>query len=84
MQELLPIFGGLFLGALIGLRKPALSLRWGVPMAIGLGALATLLSGEFEVSWAFLLVDVSLAALSGATGFLATRWLTAGAARTPR
>ena len=83
MQELLPIFGGLFLGALIGLRKPALSLHWGVPMAIGLGALATLLSGEFEVSWAFFLVDISTAALSGATGFLAARWLTAGAARNP-
>jgi hypothetical protein len=53
-------------------------------MAIGLGALATFLSGEFEVSWAFLLVDVSTAALSGAAGFLAARWLTAAVARTPR
>ena len=84
MQELLPIFGGLFLGALIGLRKPALSLRLGVPMAIGLGALATLLSGEFEVSWAFFLVDISMAALSATAGFLAVRRLTAGAARNPR
>jgi hypothetical protein len=75
MQELLPIFGGLFAGALIGVRRPPLPLRAGVPIAIGLGALATILSGELRISWAFLLVDVSTAALSGIAGLLAVRWL---------
>jgi high-affinity Fe2+/Pb2+ permease len=36
----------------------------GVLLSVVLGALATFLSGESEISWAFLLIDIPLVAVS--------------------
>ncbi len=70
MSELFPILSGLLVGALLGIFRPGLRLRLGLPLAFALGMLATVLSGEFEISWAFLLIDVPLVAVSAAAGLL--------------
>jgi hypothetical protein len=52
-------------------------------LAIAFGVLATVASGEFLVSWAFLLIDVPLVAISTAIGFAATYFLRLRSARRP-
>ncbi len=82
MQELLPIVSGLFLGSLLGLLRPSIRMPVGAVLIVALGVLATVVSGEFLISWAFLLIDVPLVAVSTAVGLVVThrlRW-----ARRPR
>lgn len=74
-QELVPIASGLLLGSLLGLLHPSLRWRVGLIMAIALGVLATVVSGEFRLSWAFLLVDIPLVALSAAAALTAVHHL---------
>ncbi len=70
MHELLPITSGLLLGALLGLLRPWLRLPVGAAAAILLGVAATVVSGEFRISWGFLAIDIPGAALATAAGFL--------------
>jgi hypothetical protein len=82
VQELLPIVSGLFLGSVLGLLRPSLRVPIGAVLIIAFGVLATLVSGEFLISWAFLLIDIPLVALSAVVGLVVThrlRW-----ARRPR
>jgi hypothetical protein len=75
--EIVPIVSGLLLGALLGWIEPASRKRIGLPMALALGFLATVVSGEFRVSWGFLLVDIPLVAVSVLVGLVALhrmRW----------
>jgi hypothetical protein len=72
-SELLPILSGLLVGSFLGLIRPSTRVWVGALLAVALGALATAVSGEFEVSWAFLLIDIPLVALSAAAGVLALR-----------
>jgi hypothetical protein len=75
MFELFPIACGLLAGALVGLIRPSLRVPVGAALAIVLGTLATVLSGEFETSWGFLLVDIPLVALSAtASNLLVSRF----------
>ncbi len=78
MSELFPILSGLLVGALLGYFRPRLRLLVGIPLAVVLGLLATMLSGEFEISWGFLLVDIPLVAISAAAGLVATRRIRIG------
>ncbi len=78
MSELFPILSGLLVGTVLGYFRPRLRLLVGIPLAIVLGLLATTLSGEFEISWGFLLVDIPLVAVSAAAGLLATRRIRMG------
>jgi hypothetical protein len=73
--EILPLVEGLLLGALLARMKRSQRRRFGVPLSIALGALATLATGEFRSSWSFLVIDVPLVAL-GACAALAAfhRW----------
>jgi len=48
---------------------PALRLRAGLVAVLAFGLLATLGSGEFRISWAFLGLDVLLVALAAVAGF---------------
>jgi hypothetical protein len=73
LTELLPFACGLVLGGLLGLLRPSLRLPVGVPLALVLGTLATIVSGEFRVSWVFLLIDIPLVAISASIGFLVIR-----------
>ncbi len=78
MQELLPVVGGLFLGLLLGLVRPSMRVPVGAVLIVALGVLATVVSGEFLISWAFLLIDVPLVAISTAVGLVVThrlRWV---------
>ncbi|MFC5264304.1 hypothetical protein ACFPJ1_19520 [Kribbella qitaiheensis] len=76
MNELLPILGGLLLGVVL---QRAHSLRtrllFGGISAIIVGAVATIVSGEYLISWGFLLVDIPLVAVSAAAAYFGTRTL---------
>ena len=57
-----------------------------VILVVLLGACATIFSREFTVSWAFLLVDIPLVAISAAIAYLAVgkwtkKWQQSGTAR---
>jgi hypothetical protein len=73
--ELLPIVSGLFVGCVLGLVRPGLRVPVGVGLAIVFGLLATVASGEFLESWAFLLIDIPLVAIAAVIGFAATYYL---------
>lgn len=73
MNELLPISLGLASGVLIG----SLTSRRGVVtwllVSVLLGIVATILTGEWRVSWAFLLIDIPLVACAAVGGHVAAR-----------
>jgi hypothetical protein len=75
MQELVPALSGLVIGVLLGLLRP--SLRWplGGSLIVVCGVLATVASGEFHVTWGFLVVDIPLVALSTMASFYAVHRL---------
>ena len=77
MHEILPIVSGLFLGSLLGLLRPSLRVPVGAVLVVAFGVLATVVSGEFLISWAFLLIDIPLVAVSTAVGLIVVhrlRW----------
>jgi hypothetical protein len=73
VAELLPVASGLLAGALLVFLRPGLRVPAGVALAVVLGALATFVSGEYLISWSFLLVDVPLVGVSMAVGFAICR-----------
>ena len=73
MTEIFPVVAGLVCGVLLGtltVRRPVLV---GVAFSVVAGILATVLAGEWRISWAFLLVDIPLVGLSAAVGDLLSR-----------
>jgi hypothetical protein len=70
VQELLPIGCGVLLGALAGWLRPPR--RWPVTgvLAIALGVTATVVTGEAEISWVFVLIDIPMVAVAASVGFL--------------
>jgi hypothetical protein len=75
MEELIPLGLGLLLGAVLGLVRPSLRLSAGAPVAVLLGATATIVTGEAEISWAYLLFDIPLVAVAATLGLAAGRAL---------
>jgi hypothetical protein len=75
MQELLPLAGGLVAGVALGLLRQSLRLPLGALLAVLLGTLATVVTGEMSISPAFLLVDIPLVALASVLGLLGARRL---------
>ena len=73
MSELLPIVSGVVMGILIGFLRPSLRIPTAAVLTVALGVIATIASGEYTISWAFLLVDVPLVGASAVAGFLAFR-----------
>jgi len=73
VQELLPIACGLVLGSALGLLRPATGIAVGIAGAVALGATATVLTGEFRISWEYLLVDIPLVACAAFAGMLVAR-----------
>ena len=77
VEEILPVVSGLFLGALIGLLRPSLRVPVGAALILAFGVLATVVSGEYLISWSFLLIDIPLVAVSAAASLYVThrlRW----------
>jgi hypothetical protein len=78
MGELLPVVAGLILGLVVaGAQPQGDRLRWLLPASVVVGLLASLVSGELELSPAFLLIDIPLALIGMAAGV----WLRDGALR---
>jgi len=71
MHELLPIGSGAVLGLIIAAGRASMSLR--ILLIVILGACATLAAGEFQESWAFLILDICEAAVSCAAMLYAVR-----------
>lgn len=79
MEELFPLGAGLVIGALLGFVRPSIRVPVGAALATALGVLATVASGEFKVTWAYLLIDIPLVGVAAVAGFLVTRQLAATA-----
>lgn len=73
MGELFPLTFGVILGAALGFVRPSIRLPVGAALAIVLGVLATVVTGEFKSSWGYLLIDIPLVALAALAGLLAGR-----------
>lgn len=73
MEELFPVACGLLIGLLLGAlpRRPGLVSAGAA--AVGAGILATIVSGEFRISWGFLLIDIPLVAVAIAVAYTAVR-----------
>ena len=76
MQELIPIGCGLLLGAALGYIRPSMRLAVGAALAIVLGVCATLVTGEFELTWGYVLVDIPLVALATVLALVSARRMT--------
>ena len=75
MDELIPVISGILLGSFLGYLRPAKRLFIGTILAILLGILATVASGEFRLSWGFLLADIPLVAgVAAVSLILVHRW----------
>jgi hypothetical protein len=84
MQELFPLACGLVLGVTLGFVRPTLRLPIGAGLAIALGLLATVVTGEFKTSWGYLLIDIPLVGFAALLGFLSARQLRPAIWRSPR
>ena len=62
--------------------KELLPVASGLVLIIAFGVLATVVSGEYLVSWSFLLIDIPLVTVSAAAGLFVTHRL--GWAHRPR
>lgn len=73
MTELVPISYGLLVGLCLGLLAPRQRLPVGLMLAVLLGVAATVVTGEWKASWAFVLIDIPLVALSATVAYLPAR-----------
>ena len=73
MDELFPVVSGVVLGIVVAGIRPSLRLWIGIPVSIVLGLAATVFSGEFEVGWEYLLIDIPLVAVSAGLSFTLAR-----------
>jgi|1185.fasta_scaffold423383_2 hypothetical protein len=83
MYELIPIFGGVAVGLVAARLAPKASVRLILGAGLAIGPLATVLSGEFEESWAFLLWDTAQAIVAAALTLALARRFAARRAREP-
>lgn len=73
MTELFPVVAGLLCGLLLGSLTARRRVIVGLAFSIIAGVLATVLSGEWRISWAFLLIDIPLVAICAVAGVLLSR-----------
>lgn len=76
-RELLPIAIGLGVGTVLAGLRPTLTVGAALVPALPLGFLVTVITGEFELGWEYVLMDIPLVALSAMAGF----WLVRAARR---
>ena len=75
MLELVPLGLGLALGIGLVLLRPSLRLPVGAVLVVCLGVLATVVTGEAQISWAFVLIDIPLVAVAAVLGLIVGRRL---------
>lgn len=75
VEELLPVASGLVLGSILGLLRPSMRVPVGLVLVVILGVAATVVSGEYLISWSFLLIDIPLVAISAVAGLYVTHRL---------
>ena len=75
VEELLPVASGLVIGLILGLLRPSLRMPVGLISIIAFGVLSTVVSGEYLISWSFLLIDIPLVAVSVAASLFVTHRL---------
>jgi len=83
VEELLPVASGLVIGSVLGLIRPSVRVAVGAILIVAFGVLATVVSGEYLLSWSFLLIDIPLVALSAAASLFVMHRLRS-APRRPR
>jgi hypothetical protein len=81
VNELFPVLCGLVVGACLGFVAPRLRLSIGALASVVLGIAATVVSGEYRISWEYLLIDIPLVAISAVAALVAGRALRLGLAR---
>jgi hypothetical protein len=75
VEELLPVASGIIIGSILGLIRPSARVPVGAILIVTFGVLATVVSGEYLISWSFLLIDIPLVALSAAASLFVTHRL---------
>jgi hypothetical protein len=83
VDELFPIASGFVIGSILGWLRPSMRKPVGTLLAVVFGVLATIASGEFRLSWAYLLVDIPLVGFSAVVGLLVTQRLRLSLTRSP-
>lgn len=80
MSELMPIMSGFFIGSSLYFVPPraagaAYRLIVSLLLILSFGFLAAFTSGEFQISWMFLLIDIPMVAGSAVAGFTGAHYL---------
>jgi len=73
VSEIFPLLAGLACGVLLGSLTARRRVFVGLVFSVVAGVLATVLSGEWQISWAFLLIDIPLVAAAAVVGDLVAR-----------
>jgi hypothetical protein len=73
VTEFFPVAAGLLCGLLLGSITAKRRVIVGIAFSVVAGVLATVVSGEWRISWAFLLVDIPLVGVSAVAGDLLSR-----------
>jgi len=73
VTEFFPIVAGLLCGLVLGSLTARRRVLVGLAFSVVAGVLATVVSGEWRISWAFLLIDIPLVAVSAVVGDLLSR-----------
>jgi hypothetical protein len=73
MNEIFPMAAGLVCGVLLGTLTARRRIVVGLTVSVVAGVLATVVSGEWRISWAFLLIDIPLVAVFSACGVVLSR-----------
>lgn len=73
MIEIVPVALGAASGLLVGGTTARRPMWLWLSVSLLLGIAATTLTGEWKTTWAFLIIDIPLVALSSAAAFMAVR-----------
>jgi hypothetical protein len=79
LTEVFPVLTGTLIGIALGWLRPRTRLWAGSVLAIVGGLLATIVSGEFRMTWAYLLIDIPLVAGASILALAVTRHVRQGA-----
>ena len=72
-RELLPVAIGIGVGTVVASVRPAMATAAALYLSVPLGFLVTVMTGEFELGWEYLLVDIPLVALCSTAAFWTVR-----------